>query len=355
MKLYFPISHYTPDRWHVFPLLRPFIKGGDFTDVQRKALYGVSDTEFEFTPTLTEADVCMLTMSWNYYERKKITSEAIAFIKDCDALGKKVLAINIGDFGVRMPYFNNLYVLRYGGYRSKFSSREYVLPPQIKDPLVTYYNTLNITERAFQKKPVIGFCGHADVSWTKAVREIFATAKRNIQFYLGMSTSEPQQLLSTSWLRAQILGRIQKSTLVTSNFIWRNKYRAGVKQDKEGHKTTLEFYDNIQDSDYVICVRGVGNFSIRFYEAMAMGRIPVLIDTDCALPFDREITWQNHMVWVKYNDRFKVAEKVAAFHSALSESEFINLQYANRKLWVERLTLKGFFQTFIYQHKPFLK
>ena len=130
-------------------------------------------------------------------------------------------------------------------------------------------------------------------------------------------------------------------------FILRKKYRAGITTNKHTHKTTLEFYDNLKNSDYVVCVRGAGNFSIRFYEALAMGRIPVFINTDCALPFDNEIDWKKHVVWVEYNERHEVAEKVADFHRVLSEKDFIDLQLANRKLWEERLTLRGFFNNFL--------
>ena len=105
------------------------------------------------------------------------------------------------------------------------------------------------------------------------------------------------------------------------------------------------------DSDYVVCVRGAGNFSIRFYEALAMGRIPVFINTDCALPFDDELDWKKHVVWVEFKERHKVAEKVANFHRAISEKDFIDLQLANRKLWEERLTLGGFFKEFITKDK----
>ena len=32
-------------------------------------------------------------------------------------------------------------------------------------------------------------------------------------------------------------------------------------------------------SPYILCVRGAGNYSARFYEALALGRIPVLVNT----------------------------------------------------------------------------
>ncbi len=348
MKLYFPKSHYRPKRRFVFPLLRPFTKGEGYTDAERKTLYGISEKDFEFTDNLENADLAILTMAWNYYVNSKQTDLAIAFIKDCQVLGKKVITVNLGDSGVRIPYFENLIVLRASGYKSKFSPNEYAFPPMIEDPLATFFKRKTIFERPYTPEAVIGFCGQANSSRINALKEILNTSFQNIKFYAGFSLKEPQQLFSTSLLRATVLKAIQKSSEVDTNFILRRKYRAGVTVNKGTHKTTMEFYTNIKDSDYVVCVRGAGNFSIRFYEALAMGRIPVFINTDCALPFADKLDWKKHVVWIEYKDRYKAAETVALFHSSLSEKEFIDLQLANRKLWEDKLTLGGFFKNFIF-------
>lgn len=349
MKLYFPKSHYRPDRRSVFPLLRPFIKGEGFTDADRIALYGVSERDFEFTEHLEDADLAIVTMAWNFYVKTGQTELAINFVKECNVLGKKVIAVNTEDFGMRIPHLENLVILRYSGYKSKFRKNEYVQPPFIKDPLFTFFRRETIIERFYSPQPVVGFCGQADSSWLNAIKEIFVTAFRNLKFYIGLSHNEPQQLISSTFLRAAILKNIQKSPHVVSNFILRKKYRAGVIANKDTHQTTLEFYDNLKNSDYVVCLRGAGNFSIRFYETLAMGRIPVFINTDCALPFDKEIDWKKHVVWVEYKERHKVTEKVRNFHDALSEKDFIGLQYANRMLWEERLTLRGFFKNMLQE------
>jgi hypothetical protein len=173
---------------------------------------------------------------------------------------------------------------------------------------------------------------------------------RNLKGYLGLSKNEPQQLLSTSYLRASILNSLQKSSTIKTNFIFRKKYRAGVTHDKDSHQTTLEFYDNLRDSDYVVCVRGAGNFSVRFYETLAMGRIPIFIDTDCSLPLDDHIDWKKHVVWISKAEQTLIAEKVMHFHKSHSETDFIALQQNNRKLWESKLKLGSFFRAYFNQH-----
>lgn len=328
-------------------MLKPFIKAEGFTEAQRIASYGVSEKDFHFTANLEEASWAILPMAWNYYVKTKQESLAITFIKECAALNKKVIAFNAGDFGVRVPYFKNLIVVHSGGYKSRFTENDYALPAFINDPLTKYFDSGKVLEREYQPTPVIGFCGQANPSRLNANKEIFKTWYRNLKFFLGMAKEEPQHLLSTSFLRASVLQKLQQSTAVQTNFILRKKYRAGITQNKDGHKTTLEFYENLKDSDYVVCVRGAGNFSVRFYEALAMGRIPVFINTDCALPLESVIDWKSHVVWVEYNERNRVAQKVMEFHIALSKTDFIDLQLANRKLWEERLTLSGYFRNLL--------
>lgn len=347
MKLYYPKSHYSKShRGLLFPLLKPFIKGENYSDAQRIEAYGVSEKDFHFTETLEEADIVVLTMAWNYYLATNHESLAVNFVNECAALNKKVVAFNAGDFGVRIPYFENLIVLRPSGYKSKFTDNDYAIPSFIADPLQKYFKTEQILLRAYIPKPVIGFCGQANASVFNALKEIASTVLRNIKCYSGFSKNEPQQLLSTSGLRASVLKTLQESEKVQSNFILRKKYRAGITSQKESHKTTFEFYNNLRDSDYIVCVRGAGNFSVRFYETLAMGRIPIFINTDCVLPLEESISWKKHVVWVDYKERHLIAQKVSEFHNALSKTDFIDLQLANRALWKEKLTLNGFLKNF---------
>ena len=260
---------------------------------------------------------------------------------------QNVIAFNAGDFGVRIPFLKNLVVIRTSGYKSKFTNNEYSIPVFISDPLKKHFKTDKLFDNTYQTKAVVGFCGQANPSRLNAVKEKFKILLRNIKSYVGIGNNEPQRFLASSLLRASILEKLEDSENVETNFILRKKYRAGVTSNKGVHKTTLEFYDNLKNSDYVVCVRGAGNFSIRLYEALAMGKIPIFINTDCALPLDDEIDWKKDTVWVEYNERGQVVQKVKDFHNSLSEDDFIDLQHTNRNLWKEKLTMGGFFKIFL--------
>lgn len=98
------------------------------------------------------------------------------------------------------------------------------------------------------------------------------------------------------------------------------------------------------DSDYIVCMRGGGNFSIRFYESLCMGRIPIFVDTDCILPFDNLIDYRKFCIWIEKKEIPMIVKKVLDFHKSLSLDEFEDLQIACRKLWVERLCVDSFYK-----------
>ena len=96
----------------------------------------------------------------------------------------------------------------------------------------------------------------------------------------------------------------------------------GAKNKLELKSTTIEYYENIKISDYIICIRGTGNFSIRMYEALMMGRIPVLINTDCLLPLTKKIDWNEHMIIIEWEERKEIGNIIKEFHKNISKDDF---------------------------------
>ena len=85
-----------------------------------------------------------------------------------------------------------------------------------------------------------------------------------------------------------------------------------------------------------------GEFSYRLYEILAAGRIPIFVNTRCVLPFEDEIVWRQHCVWIEENQISRAGEILAEFHSGLSAERFGAIQGANRRLWESRLSAIGF-------------
>lgn len=346
MLIFYPTSHYDKNyRGQVFPLLKPFIKGKGFTDKDRKAMYGVTEVDYTLVNQIADAEVVILTMSWNYYVTTKQLEMAIDLIKKAAEENKTVWSYNAGDFGVKIPSFPNLKVFRFGGYASREQNGHRGMPVMLKDRLKQYYSLNTYSEKTYTKQPVVGFCGQANDSILTATKEIARTLLRNTKSKLGLRREESQVVMSTSKLRADLLGQLEKASSIQDNFIKRKKYRAGVLKNKEQHQTMQEFYDNILSSDYVLCVRGAGNFSVRFYETLMMGRIPLYVHTDGFLPLNNTIDWKEHVVWVDAHEINQIDKKVLDFHKKLNQNELQEIFRKNRKLWEEKLRLDGFFKS----------
>ena len=345
--IYYPKELYNPNyRGQLFPLLKPFLKGNNFTDKERKEMYHISDKEVQLVEDITQADWVILPMSWNYFVKNRMVKKAIDFIEIAKQQHKKVLSFTNGDFGVKVPEISNCIILRQSGDKSKLSDNHFGIPSFIDDPLLKQYQRNDMFINEYQSKPTIGFCGQTNDSVYNSLKEISRTVFRNIHYYLKLSNELPQKIQSTSKLRAKVLSEIKNSIQLTANFIERKKYRAGAVTKEDRMKTKQEFYNNMRDSDYVVAVRGAGNFSVRFYEALAMGRIPVFINTDCLLPLEDKIDWNKHVVWVEENEINQIEEKIIDFHNKLNPESFKRLQETNRKIWEEKLTLGGFFKHF---------
>lgn len=354
INIYIPKEIDSKNRGQLFPLLRPFFKGESFTDAERKEIYHISEDDINFVNTIGASDWVILPMSWNYYQQYNKLEIADKLIKEAFQNKKKVLSFTSGDFGVSVPEYKNLIVLRVSGEQSRFPENHLGLPAFKVDPLKNHFNKESVIHSKYDNIPVIGFCGQTNSSVINALKEVSKVMYRNVKFYFKMDAEIPQKIQSTSYLRDNILSKIKASNLLKSNFIERKKYRAGATSKEEREVSTLEFYQNMIDSDYVVCVRGAGNFSVRFYETLAMGRIPIFINTDCILPLSNSIEWKNHVVWIELDEIETMNSKIIEFHNSLSSEKLKKLQQANRTLWEESLTLGGFFKAFFtnYNLKP---
>ena len=141
------------------------------------------------------------------------------------------------------------------------------------------------------------------------------------------------------------MSQLKASQLVGTSFIVREDYFGGLMLDPTVKARVREEYiHNILDSDYVLCVRGWGNFSFRFFEAMSLGRTPVLIDTDCVLPLDFVHNYKNLCVIVPEDKLHELDQRVSEFHAGFDHRTYRLQQEIVRSFWVEWLSAEGFFR-----------
>lgn len=345
MKVY--IAHYqfpVVNKRALFILSRPFFKEGQWMDdLNEKERWGL-DFHTTLVSTIAQADVVLLPFSINHYVNQGRINALRMVSQECHQFSKQAYGFVEGDFGIAYPEFPNITYFRMGGFQTQLSSKNKGFPVALSDHFKRIFGRETISPLSKGELPVVGFCGHATTASVKRFKELVKCIKENLRrFFLNPFRKDWEHLFASAYERATVLKYLEKAPSIKTNFIYRNHYRGGAQSEDERNATTLEYYNNIAASDYILCVRGAGNFSVRFYETLMMGKIPIFVNTDCLLPFEEHINWKQHMVWVEWSERKNIVDIVSKFHNNLTHEDFKNLQIANRKLWEEQLSVKGIY------------
>ena len=351
------------------PLLYPFwgflpVFGDSTIDKQRVEHYLQNGAGLFKISSLVESSVAVLPFHWeqivdyDLYQagrglgvQPEGRAEAIRMAEEFAALAasenKSVLVFFSHDSVDEVPLGNTV-VFRTSILGDSSRPNEHAMPFWMPDEVeASFGGELPLREKA--TRPVIGFCGHnpvkLDIRARLGNRLSPIPVVRGVAYRLGVRPVSSHPFHA----RAKALAAVSRSSAVKSNFIFRDAWFNGVLEGGRIDRNLLnrsrqEFVENMFGSDYVLCTRGSGNYSIRFYEALCSGRIPVFVNTNCVLPFEEWIDWKQHCVWIEESDIPKLADRVAEFHEGLSPGEFKDRQRACRQLWLEWLSPYGFFK-----------
>ena len=201
----------------------------------------------------------------------------------------------------------------------------------------------SLTVRPKMEAPTVGFCG-----WSRPrdFKNMLGTTMKNA-LVRAKSLLDRRKLaeLKGITLRADALDALRKTDGIRCDFIERNSY--------SGHKDTItvdpeasrrEFIANIERSDFVLCVKGDGNFSYRFFETLSMGRIPLLLDTACVLPLEDRIDYDRFVCRVPLAERGDIGTIAKSWYHDLSEQEWATRQREARRAFEEHLSAPVFFR-----------
>lgn len=81
-----------------------------------------------------------------------------------------------------------------------------------------------------------------------------------------------------------------------------------------------QYQRSMHDLTYVLCPRGIENYSFRFYEALKFGRVPVLVDTEMVLPDG--VNWDELMVRVPYSELRDIGAYIRRDYERNSGAQF---------------------------------
>lgn len=320
-------------------LLRPLIPQNKLTSE------GIDDCLVCFTQSPEECDYFILPMAWNYYLENYKYRDAHEFIQLGEQKNKKIIICVKGDYYYKLPKSDNIISFYYSAFKSKAGKNTFALPVIIRDP----HDTRNTKSyRSYKEYPDVGFCGQVDSNIGKSfIKSLSLAFARFTRLTLNKSNI-PDSIIPPTYIRKRILDEVESSNLINTNFIKNSRYKGGSKNDVEKQsKLWDQFKNNITGNDYTLCIRGTGNFSARFYETLALGRIPVFVNTDCMLPFEDEINWENHIIQADYKRLESLNDTILEFHEKLNEETFDSVQKKNRLLWEKYFKFSGFYTQFV--------
>lgn len=325
------------------PLLYPNlgIQERDTILFLNNAFKSLTEPFVELVETPEEADYILLPHNYPSLKGKGAYIAEQAAL--ADRVGKKLIIFWHGDSADQVP-FPNAIVIRTNQYRHTLRNNEIMMPAYGEDLLE---GELAIRAKG-SGKPVIGFCGWAGY---KNLQNRIATMLKN-------SFIELQQMLGHRHLGSRIKGitfrmkalsHLQHSSEIEPNFIIRNSYSghsSTIKMDPE--QARKEYIDNLINSDYALVVKGDGNYSYRFYEALSLGRIPVLLDTDCVLPLEDVIDYSEFVIRIPYWDVYHIDHYVSEHFKEVTPKKFESMQTKAREAYEKYLRVDRYLKHIVH-------
>jgi hypothetical protein len=308
----------------------------------------IAENRYTEVDSIQDCDVAI-------YPNKAFIPETLAFDRSvyqaaqAAQMHRKPLIIDAtsdSDVLLDLPWAN---ILRNGLYKSLKKSFETECPYWSNDRTKRGLDSLNIPPKG--KKPVIGFCGTTSsrgklANLSKSIvpdavtKLVLSQGRLSRRVDTRITEGMSLQLRETAMKILAADSKLEVCFDVTNN-------RQSYYVKNESNRTTLEnlFIANTDKSDYVLCVRGGGNFSGRFYMALNAGRIPVVIDTDGVIPYEEQL----HMIKVPVNSLNKLGGVIAEHFATTTEQEFKEMKRENRFAYHQLLAPEKFLPKYIRQ------
>lgn len=312
-----------PDIWKPLGIYGAYLRSGS-------VFFDISDNP-------TGCDYALLPNDWKRYVKAGEEELAAKFIALAESYHLQTIVFFHSDSDERLP-FDNVIVFRTSLRKSKQRQNEFAMPGWSGD-LLSYFNEGRLIPRIREEVPVLGFCGAAGSGhsrWQKKVKNLlFSTFDRK------------RYRFDAAGYRFSILSRLRQSSKIKPNFIIRSGY-LGDFRNQGGNAEHIdvvrrEYFQNSIESDYILCMRGVGNFSYRFYESLSLGRVPVFVNSESVLPFESLLDYKELVVWIEPEEIDIIDEKILAHFRGMNDNQFRDLQCRLRGVWKEFLSPEGFF------------
>lgn len=240
------------------------------------------------------------------------------------------------------------HILRYGLYKSQKKAFETECPFWSNYRTKNGLNFLKI-DSTKGKKPAVGFCGTTSSAGKLSNLVKFsiptslaqsALCKGKITRHIDIRVKEGISLK----LREKAIALLAGDLRLDTYFDITNQYKTYYCQDKQ-NRLLLEklFIENTSKCDYVLCIRGTGNYSGRLYMALSAGRIPVVLDTDVVIPYEERL----HIVKIPIHSLHKISDIILEHFENVTDTELKHMKLQNREIYNQLLAPEKFLKHFV--------
>lgn len=287
--------------------------------------FTVPIVEIVETPEL--ADYLCVPHNYNYLKKNQ---EYISnFVGLSEKHSKKILVFFPGDSDEEISIPNSI-IFRNSKYKYEKKKNEIIMPAYAVDLGQKY----GLEYRGKGPIPVVGFCGWAS----------YGSLTGWLSYFIKCILNTPVVKKPGLYFRRKALTALSTSEKVKTNFVIRSSYSGSEKTLTIDPKIARkEYVENMKNSELILAPKGDGNFSVRFFEALSLGRIPLLIDTDCSLPLENEINYRELIFKVDHSKIKELASKVSEFYAEISEEEYLVRQKKCREVFEKYLKIESFF------------
>lgn len=329
---------YVDPKWRIagphIPLLYPF--WGNILDPKSTPFqwqlfetYRFDTRYYSITDNPQEASV--VCMPYSHSVVLRYMPEMLEWCAAASARFNKPLLIDgMGDIEYPITTPNTI-VLRYGGYRFEKKDNEIHLPLYADDLLERYRGGV-YTPRVKTALPTVAFVGWAALS---PMQQLRAVVKELPQRLCALFDSRFGAKKKGVFFRKQAMRVLQRSPLVAARFLVRTSYSGHADTaSKDPALLREEFIVAMEQGDYCLDVRGDANGSIRLFEILSLGMIPIIIDTERNLPFSDQIEYKSFALIVDFRDMATLSERIAQFHAGLSQEQFDQMRRSARAAYL---------------------
>jgi len=291
---------------------------------------------FQFVQSIGEADYVLIpqrlskmTPEWrSYFDTQKQMARRE---------GKQIILFIGTDLGHTMHVPDTL-VFKGSAYKSALQENEAVHAIYAED----LSTGKGIRPRKKKDRPLVSFCGYAGFPTLESKLKYHV---KNAALNVGAFVTRDDNLKARKrgiFFRRNAMKFLSNHSAIDTNFIVRDRFTSGaVMQDSR--RVREEYIASIEEADYVLTPKGDGNASMRFYEVLSLGRIPLLIDTDMSMPFEATLDYTDFSLRVSHGDLARIGDIVGEFHASLSADRFEHMQSMARKAYVEFLRFDSYF------------